>query len=222
MGLILNIDTSTETASVSIAREGAILSFTTNNVQKEHASFLHLAIKDLLQHASVNFKQLDAIAITEGPGSYTGLRVGMATAKGLSYALNKPFITVETLAAMALAAATKNKNFTNYYCPMIDARRMEVYTALYDHEMIEILPACAIVLTDTSFLKELKDNKITFSGSGIQKWKAIINNNNCIFLDEINITLSIAQLSEKKFSEKKFKELANSQPLYVKEFYTGN
>ena len=222
MGLILNIDTSTETASVSIARDGAILSFIDNAVQKEHASFLHTAIKNILQQAGVNPDQINAVAVTEGPGSYTGLRVGMAAAKGLSYALNIPFITIGTLTAMAFAAASINKNAGHYYCPMIDARRMEVYTALYNSDIKAILPVCAIVLTDKSFIKELTTNKIIFFGSGMKKWKAITNNNNCIFLEEINFSVAMAKLSHINFIEKNFTELINSQPLYVKEFYNGN
>ena len=221
MALIVNMDTSTETASVSIARDGVILFSATNPVQKEHASFLHIAIKDLMQKADINFIDLDAIAVTEGPGSYTGLRVGMAAAKGLAYALNKPFITINTLTAMAFAAVTENERF-DYYCPMIDARRMEVYTALYNNKMIEILSASAIVLTEQTFIKELKNNKIAFSGSGSAKWKVLCNTPNCFFLDDMNLFTSIAQLSLKKFIDKNFTELAHSQPLYVKEFFNSN
>ncbi|MEP6711120.1 MAG: tRNA (adenosine(37)-N6)-threonylcarbamoyltransferase complex dimerization subunit type 1 TsaB [Ferruginibacter sp.] len=222
MSLILNIDTSTEIASVSIAREGEITCFLSNNIQKEHASFLHPAIKNVLQQAVIKGEDLDAIAVTEGPGSYTGLRIGMAAAKGLSYALNKPFITIGTLNAMASAAANLTNISADYYCPMIDARRMEVYTALFNNKLIEILPACAVILTENLFMAELKNNKIVFLGSGIKKWKALISNSNCSFIEEVSITASIAQLSHKKFRAKEFTELAHSQPLYVKEFFNGN
>lgn len=221
MALIVNIDTSTETASVSIAKDGIILFSETNLVQKEHASFLHIAIKDLMQKADINFLNVDAISVTEGPGSYTGLRVGMATAKGLAYALNKPFITINTLTAMAFAAVMNNESF-DYYCPMIDARRMEVYTALYNNKMIEILSSSAIVLTKQTFIKELKNNKIAFWGSGSAKWKTVCSNENSFFLDDLEILSSIAQLALKKFNDKNFTELANSQPLYVKEFFNSD
>ncbi|MEO5944023.1 MAG: tRNA (adenosine(37)-N6)-threonylcarbamoyltransferase complex dimerization subunit type 1 TsaB [Ferruginibacter sp.] len=221
MPFILNIDTATENASVSLAENGSITAFTENNIQKDHATFLHLAIKDLLHKTGIGFKQLSAIAVTEGPGSYTGLRVGMASAKGLCYALNKPFITINTLEAMALASIQNSLGSGNLYCPMIDARRMEVYTALYKKDMENILPSSAIILTEKFLEDELKKNKIVFSGSGVEKWKIMSNSPNCMFLEQSNIYLSIAQLSYKKSIEKEFTELAHSQPLYVKEFYNG-
>jgi tRNA threonylcarbamoyladenosine biosynthesis protein TsaB len=221
MSLILNIDTATENASVSLAENGSVIAFTENNIQKDHATFLHLAIKDLLHKTGINFKQLSAVAVTEGPGSYTGLRVGMASAKGLCYALNKPFITINTLEAMALASIENALGSGNLYCPMIDARRMEVYTALYKDDMENTMPSSAIVLTEKFLEDELKNSKIVFSGSGVEKWKTMSNSPNCIFLEQSNIYLSIAQLSYKKNKEKNFTELAHSQPLYVKEFYNG-
>lgn len=221
MAIILNIDTSTENASVSIAKQGVILAVETNNIQKEHASFLHPAIKVLLSKTSLNIKQFDAIAVTQGPGSYTGLRVGMASAKGLAYALKKPFITVGTLPAMALAAAEANNQTDFYYCPMIDARRMEVFTALYNNDIKEILPVCAIILSAETFKKELERTKIVFCGSGSVKWRMLARGTHCFYEDNINLPVSIAKISEKFYSEKKFTELTHSQPLYLKEFYNN-
>jgi tRNA threonylcarbamoyladenosine biosynthesis protein TsaB len=217
MPVILNIDTSTEIASVSVADNALILSCVLNNVQKEHASFLHFAIKEVLQKTGLTLNQMDAIAVTEGPGSYTGLRVGMATAKGLAYALNKPFITIGTLTAMAKTANIKS----DFICPMIDARRMEVYYALYDSNFKEIISPSAIILTDNFLKQELTNNKILFIGSGSLKWKTLINNDNCIYVNDTNISEAIAQLSYSKFMEKDFTELAHCQPLYAKEFYNG-
>lgn len=220
MGLILNIDTSLETASVSIAKDGVILSALTNEVQKEHASFLHIAINELLKKNSVKAAELDAIAVTEGPGSYTGLRVGMASAKGMSYALSKPFITVGTLEAMALQSIlTINEEVM--YCPLIDARRMEVYTAIYDHRLEVLLQPCAMILTENSFSEQLAKGKIIFTGSGAQKWKTLTSSVHAAFEDVKEITTAISILSEKKFSQKKFINLAHSEPLYIKEFYNG-
>ena len=221
MAIILNIDTSTENASVSIAKQGEILAVATNNIQKEHASFLHPAIKLLLSQTSLDIKQLDSIAVTQGPGSYTGLRVGMASAKGLAYALKKPFITVGTLPAIALAAAQEESQIDSYYCPMIDARRMEVFTALYNIDIKEILPVCAIILTAETFKKELEHTRIVFCGSGSVKWRKLAQSTNCFFEDNINVPVSIAKISEEFYMEKKFTELIHSQPLYVKEFYNN-
>jgi len=220
MGLILNIDTSLETASVSIAKDGGILSVLINEVQKEHASFLHIAIGELLKKVSVKASDLDAIAVTEGPGSYTGLRVGMASAKGMSYALGKPFITIGTLEAMALQAINSIKEDV-LYCPLIDARRMEVYTAIYDSRLEVLLQPCAMILTENSFAEQLAKGKIIFTGSGAQKWKSLTSSPHAAFTDVKEIATAINILSEKKFSEKKFTNLAHSEPLYIKEFYNG-
>ena len=144
MSVMLNIDTSLENASVSIAENGEILSYLTNSVQKNHAVFLHIAIDKLLTLNSLQPPDLDAIACTIGPGSYTGLRVGLAAAKGLAYGLHIPLISVGTLNAMARTAILQQNNNGDFlYCPLIDARRMEVYTALYNAEQEELEPANA-------------------------------------------------------------------------------
>src|SRR5687768_2649863 len=123
MALILNIDTATETAMVSLAENDSILSFAVNNNQKDHASFLHPAIQDIINKTNKTIGEVDAVAVTSGPGSYTGIRVGMAAAKGLCYALQKPLITLNTLEVIALSSIEKIKEDA-LYCPMIDARRM--------------------------------------------------------------------------------------------------
>ena len=126
MSIILNIDTSLETASVSISKEGIILSIQTNAIQRDHAAFVHIAINELLANENLNVSQLDAVGVTLGPGSYTGLRVGLSAAKGLCYALNKPLITVGTLQIMTKDMMLQMDKPTNYlFCPMIDARRMK-------------------------------------------------------------------------------------------------
>src|ERR1700761_8249865 len=140
MSLILNIDTATETAHLSIAKNGTVLQQLFNEDQKGHAAFLQPAIKKILAEQSLLINEIDAIAVTEGPGSYTGLRIGMASAKGLSYALRKPLITVNTLEAMARSAVdvlARNPIDSKeiLLCPMIDARRMEVFTAIYNMEL---------------------------------------------------------------------------------------
>ena len=222
MALILNLDTSAESASVSIAENGSILLHQENNVQKDHAAFLHLAIKEIAEKINIQLKDLDGIAVTEGPGSYTGLRVAMATAKGLCYTLNKPFITINTLEAMAFSAIQQINDPGYLYCPMIDARRMEVFTALYDKNMKILLPPSAIVLSESFLEKELNEYKIVFTGSGINKWEALKPDIRSIFIPEIKIFQSIAHMSYQKFIDENFTELAHSQPLYIKEFYNGN
>lgn len=221
MAILLNIDTATDIASVSIAENGKVLVFKENAIQKDHATFLHPAIQNILQQAGMEINQLNAIAVTGGPGSYTGLRVGMASAKGLCYALNKPFICINTLEAMALSGIMHHPNSEYYYCPMIDARRMEVFTALYKNNLQNIVPASAIILSEQFLQNELLNNHIVFFGSGAEKWKKIVNHSNCIFWEQSNLYKALAQLSFEKFFENNFTELAHSQPFYAKEFYNG-
>ena len=222
MSIILNIDTSIETASVSIAKDGVIQAYLINTVQKDHASFLHNSIKLLLTKSSLDIKQLDAIAVTNGPGSYTGLRVGLASAKGLCYALNKPLITIGTLNALAVAAINVSKETSpeTLFCPMIDARRMEVYSAIFDKNMNEILPACAIVLDENSFTETLQTNRVLFFGSGALKWGNITRSENAAFINGLDLTTAICTLSFEKFLASNFTDLSYSEPLYVKEFFS--
>ena len=143
MSFILNIDTAVEAASVCLADDGKPLAIRSNPQTKDSAAWLHNAIKDVLGEKNLGLSQVHAIAISEGPGSYTGLRVGMATAKGICYALNIPLITVNTLQMMAAAAQGGDANLL---CPMIDARRMEVFTAVFDQQLNEIQPSTNLIL----------------------------------------------------------------------------
>ena len=225
MSYILNIDTSLETASVSIAENAMIITAAKNDIQKEHAGFLHIAIKEISAQASFDLKNIDAIAVTNGPGSYTGLRVGMASAKGLCYALNKPLITVGNLNALAFASISKMRESVlknALFCPMIDARRMEVFTSIYDQEMVEILAPCAMLLNTESFINFSEKNQIVFSGSGALKWSKIVALENSTFLFDTDITEAISKLSYKKFKQGDFTDLKYSEPLYVKEFFLAS
>jgi tRNA threonylcarbamoyladenosine biosynthesis protein TsaB len=217
MALILNIDTAVETASACLAKNGHVMGVSINEKQHDHARWLHPAMKELMENAGMELPLLDAVAITEGPGSYTGLRIGMAAAKGICYALNKPLITLNTLLVMANAA----KKFHNgLLCPMIDARRMEVFTAIYTPEMEVIKPPAAIVLDETSFKEELDKNQIFFFGNGSIKFRDKTNNPNAVFGNITMDASAMAELAEIKFSKGDFANLAYSEPLYLKEFYT--
>jgi len=220
MAFILNIDTATETAIVSLSEEKTVLNFMTNSDQKDHASFLHPSIKNLLDKARLNMNKLDAVAVTAGPGSYTGLRVGMAAAKGLCYALNIPLITVSTLEVMALSTIREVKDGDALYCPLIDARRMEVFTAVYDFHLTEKINPCSLVLDDGSFRDLLKTATIYFSGSGSEKLKGILNDKNALFAGNEVIPDSMVELTHKKFRKKDFADVAYASPVYIKEFYT--
>lgn len=222
MSYILNIDSSTEQASVSIAKDGNILSMLSNNVQKDHASFLHLAIEKLTVQCGISLVSIAAIAVTIGPGSYTGLRVGLAAAKGLCYALNKPLITLSTLKAMAKQAVMQ-QDFPEkyYYCPMIDARRMEVFAALYNADMQELMPAAAVIIDEQSFSFALQEKPVLFFGSGMQKWKEITQNKHAFFEEVTDISKAISMLSFEQFLQQSFADIVRSGPLYVKDFFDG-
>lgn len=193
-----------------------------NEVQKEHASFIHEAIQQILTETGIALNRVDAISVTHGPGSYTGLRVGMATAKGICYALQKPLITINTLEVMARAAATlQGDQFAgnSILCPMIDARRMEVFMALYSLYLDIILPPCAMILDVHSLDEWLNNYSIYLFGSGSEKVKNLLHNKAVIFLDVRHSASDLAMLAQVNFNKKLFANLAYAEPLYIKEFY---
>ncbi|HMG82718.1 MAG TPA: tRNA (adenosine(37)-N6)-threonylcarbamoyltransferase complex dimerization subunit type 1 TsaB [Ferruginibacter sp.] len=223
MSIIINIDTATEAAHVSVARDGAVLQQAFNDNQMDHTGFLQVAVSDILQKAAISFAQVDAIAVTIGPGSYTGLRVGLASAKGLCYALNKPLITIGTLDVLAKSALISPEKTAllpkTLLCPMIDARRMEVFTAIFDRSLNPVLPPCALILDERSFQEQLKEHPIAFFGNGSPKWQNICSSTNATFL-HININpLAMSELSTEKYNKNSFSDLAYTEPTYIKEFY---
>lgn len=221
MSLVLNIDTATSTASVSIARDGIILQALKNEVQRDHAAFIHMAAGSLLNKLNLKPTDLDAVAVSAGPGSYTGLRVGFAAAKGLCYALNIPLISISTLLLMTKAVVKENPERKNcFFCPMIDARRMEVYTALYDDDMTELKHAHSLILSQNSFAEFFSRKNILFFGSGSKKWQTLCNDDRAWFSEDPEILTAFAELSFQYFSDRNFTELSLSVPLYAKEFHS--
>ncbi len=220
MAKLLNIDTATEIAIISLAENDSVIDHVTNTNQKDHASFLQPAIKILLQEADLTINNINAVAVAAGPGSYTGLRVGMASAKGLCYALSIPMITINTLEVMALSSINRIKDRSVLYCPMIDARRMEVFTAVYDDQLAEIIKPCSMILNEESFKDILQKSKIYFSGSGILKLKDILENSNAIFNDHQTTPDAMTALSYSAYIKKSFADIAYASPEYLKEFYT--
>lgn len=222
MSLLLNIDTSSERAHVSFAKDGVILEALSNEKQKEHASFLQAAIQQLVKNTGIQLKEIDAVAVTSGPGSYTGLRVGMASAKGLCYALKKPLITIGTLEVLTASALDSSEDIENeiLFCPMLDARRMEVYTAIYQNNLSVFSAPSALILDESAYEKLLANNKIVFFGSGSPKWQSICKHPNASFKQVTIQPESMSKLSISLFLKKNFTELAYSEPLYLKEFQT--
>jgi tRNA threonylcarbamoyladenosine biosynthesis protein TsaB len=217
VSLILNIDTAVETASVALSQKDTILGIKTNPSPRDSAAWLHVAIRELMQEQTLEFARLSAVAVSSGPGSYTGLRVGMATAKGLCYALNLPFITINTLKMMASAAEAGP---TDLLCPLIDARRMEVFTAVFDKSLTEVLSPTNLVLTGQSFDILLNDHSITFFGNGSPKFQTVMTHQNAVFQSIEANAGHMAALSAKKYSQQDFTVLSYSEPFYVKEFHS--
>jgi tRNA threonylcarbamoyladenosine biosynthesis protein TsaB len=217
VSLLLNIDTSIQTASVCLAKNDIPIALKVNPSQKDSAAWLHVAIKELMTGQVVNLQQIDSIAVTEGPGSYTGLRVGMATAKGLCYALGKPLICVNTLLTMAVAAI---KEEADLLCPMIDARRMEVFTAIYDKDLSTVVAPTNTILNDLSFNDLVQTKRILFFGNGSNKFHSIMNHPNALFADIEIDAQNMVSLTYKALQERKFADLAYSEPFYCKDFHS--
>lgn len=220
MPLILNIDTATETASIALGGEEGLPGPVMNRELKDHAAWIHDAMQQLLRQAGRSVRQLDAVAVTEGPGSYTGLRVGMATAKGLCYALGIPLITESTLKVMALAAVEQNNGMGRLFCPMIDARRMEVFTAVYDAQLKEILAPRPMILDAASFAGTLAEGPVQFFGPGSNKFNGLTQSVNAGFMNVAHHAGHLSQLSLQKYHTRTFTDAAYSEPAYLKEFYT--
>lgn len=219
MALILNIDTATERAGICLSKEGKLLAAIENADQKDHASWLHPAVEKLLYEQGCRMKDLQAIAVTAGPGSYTGLRVGMAAAKGFCYALDIPFITENTLKVMALAAREQFPE-AGLYCPMIDARRMEVFAALYRSDGTELMTPSAMVIDPDSFVNWLTDHKISFFGGGADKCKPIITAPSAAFIKVDTHVRYLGIASFLRYLRNEFTGLVYSEPTYTKEFHT--
>ena len=225
MPLILNIDTATDHAGVCLSREEEILATAENSDQKQHGSFIQPAIQQLFAVTGLGFSAIDAVSVTAGPGSYTGLRVGLSTAKGLCYALDKPLILLNTLDVMAISALREksllppdDRDFL--LCPMIDARRLEVFTALYNNLQQPVLQPEALVLQADSFAAYLENYLIYFSGNGSFKWKNMVQHPHAFFLHTKYSVTDMISLSLGAFKLKSFADIAYSEPFYLKEFYS--
>lgn len=226
MALLLNLETATTACSVSLGKDGKLLSLKEQNGEYTHAENLTLFIEDVLKQAGVKLRDIDAIAVSKGPGSYTGLRIGVSTAKGLCYSLDKPLIAINTLRSMAegmLHTASSAIPAVSLLCPMIDARRMEVYCAVFDSKGNEIRPTSADIIDENSFSGLLKDHSIYFFGDGSAKCKeALSQNKNAFFIPDIFPSAKdLVTLSEEAFNKKQFEDVAYFEPFYLKDFVAG-
>ena len=230
MSLILNIETATGFCSVALAKDGQLLGLKESNTKNFHISVLTLFIDEIIKTSGISLSELDAIAVSKGPGSYTGLRIGVAAAKGLCYALEKPLIGVSTLQVMALGMShfptpSPNREGENsiLYCPMIDARRMEVYCAIFDEKGSEIRETRAEIIDENSFMEYLSKNRIIFAGDGALKCRSFFDNHpNAVFSEGFQASARfMIPISEEKFSQKIFEDIAYFEPYYLKDFIAG-
>jgi len=216
---ILSIETSTTVCSVAITVDGSTLASQKLFLEKSHSTLLTVVIEQTMRQVGMEMKELDAIAVSKGPGSYTGLRIGVSTAKGLCYALDKPLIAVNTLLVMANEVNRQNHSQA-LLCPMIDARRMEVYTALYDAELNELEKTSAKILEENSFDETLNQKQVLFFGNGADKFMALkIGVVNAVFIDDITPSAwSVGLLANQAFLKSDFEDVAYFEPFYLKDF----
>ncbi|WP_420385591.1 tRNA (adenosine(37)-N6)-threonylcarbamoyltransferase complex dimerization subunit type 1 TsaB [Roseivirga sp.] len=219
MSLILSIETATTVCSVALTDGQQIVARKKLYTDKSHANQLTLLVTEMMKEAGLVLADLKAVAISEGPGSYTGLRIGISTAKGLCYALNIPLIGISTLKAMAHEVNATMNEAGGLLCPMIDARRMEVYTALYSPEMTEVMAPHPKILDESSFEETLKESGVLFFGNGAPKFSEVLQNENARFVEEISPSAwAIGQLAAERFANQQFEDLAYFEPSYLKEF----
>ena len=220
MSILLGIETATKVCSIALSKDNELLAIEELGGEYSHAENVTNFIDKVVKKASINFSDIDAIAVSKGPGSYTGLRIGVSSAKGLCYALNKPLIAIDTLQAMALRMAKQTSDKNLLFCPMIDARRMEVYTAIYNanNELIE--PISAKIIDETSFSQLLTNQKVMFFGDGAEKCKRLFaENENALFNNDVlPSAIEINELAVKKFNNNQLEDVAYFEPFYLKDF----
>jgi tRNA threonylcarbamoyladenosine biosynthesis protein TsaB len=219
MALILSIETSTQTSSIAIHEDGQLISSQNIHLDKSHSAYLAPSIKYLFETCGLKMNTIDAVAISKGPGSYTGLRIGTSSAKGICYALDAKLIAINSLEAMAYGM-TKYQYEDVLICPMIDARRMEVYCLIAQHDMSILETTQAKIIDESSFSDLLTDKKIIFAGNGAMKCKPILDNShNAIFIEGIVPSAEhVGSLAWQAYQQSKFEDLAYFEPYYLKDF----
>ena len=216
MPFILSIESTSPICSVALSSNSNVLAIRETS-ENNHSTILTQFVIDVLKEAGLKPEDLDAVAVSKGPGSYTGLRIGVSAAKGLCYSIDIPLISVDTLYALANIARPKYPDCM--LCPMIDARRMEVYTAVYDSNMNEIEHVEAKIIDSESFKDILFDNKVIFLGSGTSKCKDILISENAVFNLDFQVSArNLVTIAEQKFEKSIFEDIAYFEPFYLKEF----
>jgi tRNA threonylcarbamoyladenosine biosynthesis protein TsaB len=227
MAAILNIETSTEVCSVLLAVDGKTVIEKESLEGLNHSRLLSVYIEEIFRASNISPESVNAVAVSKGPGSYTGLRIGVSLAKGLCYALDKPLISIGTLDALGIYTARNIDKYTKeagnsnniLLCPMIDARRMEVYTALYGRKGETIENVSASIIDRNSFSSYLEDNKILFFGNGAAKSESVIVHPNALFCGPVKTSARfMIDLAEEKYENSDFENVAYFEPFYLKDF----
>jgi tRNA threonylcarbamoyladenosine biosynthesis protein TsaB len=238
MPIILNLETATTNCSVSVARNGHLLAIKEHDTPNySHSEQLHIFIQDVLKGATLDFTDLDAVAVSKGPGSYTGLRIGVSAAKGLCFSLDVPLISIPTLESMAQQVALSEADeikpddsnesmqreagyrAADYIVPVLDARRMEVYSAVFDNGRNQIRETKAEIIDENSFSEYTENGKVLLLGNGAEKCRELLKHPNFSFDTSIvPSTREMAYLSHKKFAADQFEDVAYFEPYYLKDF----
>jgi tRNA threonylcarbamoyladenosine biosynthesis protein TsaB len=225
MSLILCIETATAACSVSLLRNGEPFLVKQTDKKNAHSTVLNLFIEQLMTEGEFQYSDLDAVAVSKGPGSYTGLRIGVSTAKGLGYALDIPVMAPETLLCMASGFVSSVPDLPDdaLICPMIDARRMEVFTAVYDIHLNPLKPIAAIIIDDSAFSELPAGRPLYFFGDGAEKCAETLSRqkNRHFYPGFINSANHMAGLVTTYYNESRFEDLAYFEPFYLKDFIAG-
>lgn len=220
MSTILCLETATTNCSVALSINGEVVAIQEDyDIKYSHAERLHLYIEKVLAFAKAKKEQLTAIAVSKGPGSYTGLRIGVSAAKGLCYALDIPLIAIPTLDSLSYQVKEAN---AQYIISMLDARRMEVYSAIYDRSHKQVRDTQAQILEATSFLDYLEKGQVCFIGNGVAKFKEICQHPNAVFVeDKLPSSRELCNLAYQKYVASDFEDVAYFEPYYLKDFIAG-
>ncbi|PWE00517.1 tRNA (adenosine(37)-N6)-threonylcarbamoyltransferase complex dimerization subunit type 1 TsaB [Marinilabilia rubra] len=225
MAYILCIETSTTVCSVALAKDGKVVAARQESEGNSHANRLTVLIQQLFEDSGVAIEitDVDAVAVSSGPGSYTGLRIGVSTAKGVCFAMDKPLISIPSLSVLAWPVVKGKLSFNpdedSWFCPMIDARRMEVYAAMFDTNMTQQRKTSADIIDETSYRDVLDQRKVFFFGNGAGKCKEALNHPNAVFPeDEGPLARNMAALAFEAWNQKAFEDVAYFEPFYLKDF----
>lgn len=225
MAVILIIETSTEVCSVALAVDGVLIDLKESKEGQNHARLVTVFAEDLLSRNNIKPEELSAVAVSKGPGSYTGLRIGVSTAKGICFARRIPLIAIGTLEAMTQHVIQNRKKYNiqenkpTLFCPMIDARRMEVFSMLYNEDGSVLKPISAEIIDETFLSEELEEKQVVFFGNGEAKCRQTLQSPNALFISEIDASAKfMCQLAWELYNKNKFEDVAYFEPFYLKDF----